>query len=71
MGSNAMGGTEGVFAKYWDENTVVVEMAFEVAQPAAKKDNTTQGEKKKKKRNKDEDASKLFLVGCLRSSLDL
>jgi len=57
MGSSAMGGAEGVFAKYWDESTVVLEMAFEVAHSAAKKDSTMQGEKKKKKKNKDEDAS--------------
>jgi RNA-binding protein 5/10 len=57
MGSSAMGGAEGVFAKYWDESTIVLEMAFEVAQPAAKKDSTMQGEKKKKKKNKDDDAS--------------
>jgi hypothetical protein len=57
MGSSAMGGAEGVFAKYWDESTVVLEMAFEVAQSAAKKDSIMQGEKKKKKKNKDDDAS--------------
>jgi len=58
MGSSAMGGTEGVFAKYWDESAVVLEMAFEVIPSAPKKDVTMQGEKKKKKRNKEEDASK-------------
>jgi RNA-binding protein 5/10 len=61
MGSNAMGGTEGVFAKYWDESTVVLEMAFEVAQSAAKKESAMQGEKKKKKKNKDEDASEYLI----------
>lgn len=57
MGSTAMGGTEGVFAKYWDENTVVVEQAFEVSQPVTKKDTVMQGEKKRKKKNKEEDTS--------------
>ncbi|KIM21755.1 hypothetical protein M408DRAFT_76581 [Serendipita vermifera MAFF 305830] len=59
MGSTSMGGTEGVFAKYWDENAVVVEMAFEVSEPVAKKDTMAQGEKRKKKKNKDDDATKL------------
>ncbi|KAG9053337.1 hypothetical protein FS842_008332 [Serendipita sp. 407] len=31
MGSTAMGGVEGVFAKYWDDNTTVVEMAFQAS----------------------------------------
>lgn len=61
MGSSAMGGTEGVFAKYWDESTVVLEMAFEVAHSATKKDTAIQGEKRKKRKNKDEDPSEYFL----------
>ncbi|KAG8759514.1 hypothetical protein FRC14_005728 [Serendipita sp. 396] len=57
MGSTAMGGVEGVFAKYWDDNTTVVEMAFQVAESATKKDSTsTPMEKRKKKKPKDDDA---------------
>lgn len=56
MGSTSLGGTEGVFAKYWDESTVVLEMAFEVSETAAKKEATNAPEKKKKKKNKEEDA---------------
>jgi RNA-binding protein 5/10 len=61
MGSTAMGGVEGVFAKYWDESTSVVEISFEVAQSAVKKEVTVQGDKKKKRKAKEEDASTFFV----------
>lgn len=62
MGSVAMGGVEGVFAKYWDENTTVVEKSFAVQEPAPKKEVSTvvQGEKKKKKKAKEEESRKLI-----------
>lgn len=56
MGSSAMGGTEGVFAKYWDETTTVLEMPFEVAQLSKQREHAAQGDKKKKKKPKQEEA---------------
>ena len=66
MGSTSLGGTEGVFAKYWDESTVVLEMAFEVkpTESGAKKEATSGPDKKKKKKNKEEDSCELFHHHC-------
>ncbi|KAG8814348.1 hypothetical protein FRC17_001154 [Serendipita sp. 399] len=56
MGSAAIGGVESVFARYWDDNTTVIETAFQVAESAAKKESaSTTVEKKKKKKAKEED----------------
>lgn len=63
MGSVAMGGQEGTFAKYWDESSTVVEISFEGAQSVARKEAPAQAEKKKKKKAKDEDASRLLSSG--------
>lgn len=57
MGSPALGGTEGIFAKYWDENASVVEKDFEVSLPS-KKDTTVK--ERKKKKEKEKDASGLY-----------
>jgi RNA-binding protein 5/10 len=60
MGSLAMGGTEGVFAKYWDETTTILEMTFDVSQLSKQKESAAQGDKKKKRKLRQDEAS-MFL----------
>ncbi|KAF9514875.1 hypothetical protein BS47DRAFT_1294617 [Hydnum rufescens UP504] len=68
--TNALGGRESGYAKYWDDNAVISELVFEVeeaAQPAAKKP------KEKKKERKDvvlkDDVIKPLAPTALKDSL--
>ena len=54
LGSQAIGGTPGVFAKYWDETTIVNEKTFQYEEPNKKE--TSIKEKKKKKKEREQDA---------------
>jgi RNA-binding protein 5/10 len=54
FGSQAVGGTPGVFAKYWDDSTIVNEKTFQYEEPNKKE--TTVKEKKKKKKEREQDA---------------
>lgn len=56
LGSQAIGGTSGAFAKYWDESTIVNEKTFQYEEPNKK--DTTVKEKKKKKKDKEHDVCK-------------
>lgn len=57
--SAAVGGSEGQWAKYWDENALVEQMAFEVEEPVAEKGKE---KAKKKKGGDDQCAWSLSLV---------
>jgi len=54
LGSQAIGGTPGVFAKYWDESTIVNEKSFQYEE--SNKKETSVKEKKKKKKEREHDA---------------
>ena len=51
MGSVALGGTEGVWVRYWDEGSTVAHLEFEVKEPVAP--TTTAPAKEEKKKKKD------------------
>ncbi|KZT42101.1 hypothetical protein SISSUDRAFT_1078616 [Sistotremastrum suecicum HHB10207 ss-3] len=62
LSSNNIGGVEGVWAKYWDENSAVAEMTFDVQEEEEPESQPVKEKKKKEKKAGDAEVS-AFLGG--------